>query len=147
MSETAVRAIPGYVMRALMPATLLLLLAACAPIQPPLEDRPASGTPAVLALTDNAATLLADGEYDGASASLERALRLEPRNPLLWYRLARVRLAQEAWREAESLALRSLGLEDDPQLYRANWELIAEARRGAHDREGVREAEARLRER
>ena len=42
-----------------------------------------------------------------AAASIERALRIEPRNPRLWQELARVRLKQGQYAQAENVAARS----------------------------------------
>jgi Flp pilus assembly protein TadD len=44
------------------------------------------------------------GDYGAASATLERALRIEPSAPALWLELARVRLLQDDFRQAEQLA-------------------------------------------
>ena len=131
-----------------------LWLAACAPLrpEPPAEPEPAAPeiveaplSPALLALVDRAAEFTAAGDHDDAAAALERALRLAPEQPELWYRLATVRLAQGDWSAAEAMALRSLDRDDSGFWRRANWRLIAEARRQAGDRDGAREAEARLR--
>jgi hypothetical protein len=45
-------------------------------------------------LLDTAEQRASAGHLDSAAATLERALRLEPQNPLLWHRLARLRLQQ-----------------------------------------------------
>ena len=39
--------------------------------------------------------------------ALERALRIEPRNPSLWHELAGVRLLEGHYEQADSLAQRS----------------------------------------
>lgn len=138
-----------------------LILAACTPMAPepepppdvaplPLppadpEPAPPVRAPAVLALMDRADGLAEQGDQEAASAALERALRLAPEDPELWHRLAALRLAQTDWAAAEALALRSLGLDDGGRWRQQNWRLIAAARRGAGDRDGAREAEARLR--
>jgi len=68
--------------------------------------------------------------WERAAALLERALRIEPRNAGLWYRLARVRLQQGRYGMAESLAEKSNALaKDDVELKRRNAELIEAARR------------------
>ena len=89
----------------------------------------------------------ADGDTDQAAATLERALRIEPRNPQLWSQLAAVRLDQQRWSQAEQLAQKSNRLAgQDRGLLIDNWRVIAEARRGAGDSAGAREAERRLKE-
>lgn len=135
-------------------AALSFWLAACAPLAPAPDAEPAPETPevteaplspALLALLDRAAAFSAAGDLDDAAAALERALRLAPEEPELWYRLAAVRFAQGDWVAAEAMALRSIDRDGSGVWRRANWQLIAEARRQAGDREGAREAEARLR--
>lgn len=130
-----------------------LWLSACAQLAPePAEPEPeapelaeAPLPPALLALVDRAAEFSAAGDHDDAAAALERALRLSPEEPGLWHRLAAVRLAQGDWGAAEAMAQRSLERDETGIWRRANWRLIAEARRQAGDRDGAREAEARLR--
>ncbi|HVL35497.1 MAG TPA: tetratricopeptide repeat protein, partial [Burkholderiales bacterium] len=69
------------------------------------------------------------GRLAEAGASLERALRIEPRNPRLWHELARVRLAQGQFAQAEHLAARSNSFAaGDGTLRAQNDKLIAEAR-------------------
>ena len=128
-----------------------LWLAACTPLTPAPEREaepvpmpaPAPQAPAVVALADTAQEFEAQGRYDSAAAALERALRLSPQDAELWHRLAGIRLVQGRWPAAESLAFRSLGLDATNALRRANWLLIADARRAAGNEAGAREAEAR----
>lgn len=88
---------------------LILLLASCA-VVPQTRPKPAaSNNPAVVALLDKAHSQSAAGDLEQAGASLERALRIEPRNALLWQELARVRLDMGLYRQAESLAAKSNG--------------------------------------
>jgi cytochrome c-type biogenesis protein CcmH/NrfG len=47
---------------------------------------------------------------DGASATLDRALRIEPNNPLLWIELGKVRLLASEARGAEGCARKALAL-------------------------------------
>ena len=66
--------------------------------------------------------------WDGASGSLERALRIEPRNPYLWSALAEVKFEQGAWKKSIQLAAKSNTLSaNDVQLRRRNWNLMANA--------------------
>jgi len=68
------------------------------------------------------------GDWDGAANSLERALRLEPRNALLWSRLARVRYQQQNWQQAVQLAAKSNTLAaENTNLRRQNWNMMANA--------------------
>jgi len=80
---------------------------------------------------ESARTDAAAGRLPSAAASLERALRIEPRNPRLWQQLARVRLQQGDFAQAESLAARSNGFAaGDSSLRAENQRIIEEARTG-----------------
>lgn len=50
------------------------------------------------------------GDLDGAAGTLDRALRIEPRNPLLWIELAKLRLEQKDAKQAEGYARKALSL-------------------------------------
>ena len=83
----------------------------------------------------------AAGRLPNAAASLERALRIEPRNPRLWQELARVRLQQGDFVQAESVATRSNSWAGSDNALRAeNWRLIAQAREARGDSEGAKAA-------
>jgi len=85
------------------------------------------------------------GDYGQAASSLERALRIEPRNAYLWNRLARLRFAQGQYGEAGDLAAKSNALAGaDRALKRDNWKMVAEARRAAGDVPGARAAEQQV---
>ena len=125
--------------RNLATLALLLLLSACATT--PIESEPVSDNAAVIALADTARNDVAAYQYARAAASLERALRIEPRNARLWYELAQVRSYQEQYRQAENLAQRSNRFAgSDAALRNANWKLIAECRRELGDQAGAEEA-------
>ncbi|MGA7802907.1 MAG: tetratricopeptide repeat protein, partial [Gammaproteobacteria bacterium] len=105
---------------------------------------PGAGSSAVLALVDQADRSARAGRLDSAADSLERALRIEPRNARLWHRLAALRLAEGNGAQAQALAAKSNSLAgDDLALQAANWNLIAEVRRRAGDADGARQAQAR----
>jgi hypothetical protein len=94
--------------------------------------------PAIVALREEADASLARGELDNAATALERGIRIKPRDPELWHDLAQVRLRQEQPGLAEDLAKKSnLHAKGRPDLTRANWLLIAEARRRKGDMEGA----------
>jgi Tfp pilus assembly protein PilF len=80
---------------------------------------------------ENARADVAAGRLATAAASLERALRIEPRNPRLWHELAQVRLRQGQFAQAASLAQRSNAwVGSDTALREANDRLIEQARAG-----------------
>jgi len=72
---------------------------------------------------------------------MERAIRLAPRNARLWQELARVRLKQGDFVQAENVALRSNSLNrGDASLRVANWDIIAQARAARGDAAGASSA-------
>ncbi len=98
-------------------------------------------TIAIASLLDGARADTAAGRLANAAASLERALRIEPRNPRLWQELARVRLKQGDYAQAESTAARSNSWAGgDSGLRAENWRLIAQAREARGNAEGARSA-------
>jgi Tfp pilus assembly protein PilF len=80
------------------------------PPRPPQPPRENHLSPATRSLVTQAHTLLAHGDIDGASATLDRALRIEPSNPLLWIELGRVRLVDGNAHQAEVCARKALAL-------------------------------------
>ena len=98
--------------------------------------------PAVDALASRAEQQRQTGDYGGAAATLERALRIEPQQAYLWNRLARVRLEQGLGSQAGNLAARSNALAgDQAKLKQNNWDVIATVRRQSGDVQGALEAE------
>jgi len=143
-------------MRTLL-AFLAVALAGCATVVPPPGSYPAPGpfpepaplpepaarteNLAIAGLLDGARADAAAGRLANAAASLERALRIEPRNPRLWQELARVRLKQGDYAQAESTAARSNSWAGSDNALRAeNWRLIAQAREARGDAEGAKAA-------
>ena len=64
------------------------------PVPRPANPTPASQPPAVVALLDRAEQQANTGELVAADVTLERAIRIDPRNAVLWHHLATVRLAE-----------------------------------------------------
>jgi Tfp pilus assembly protein PilF len=125
--------------RAFAAVLVASFLSACATT--PFETQPVSDNAAVVALADTARDDTAAYQYASAAASLERALRIEPRNARLWHELAQVRVFQEQYGQAESLAQRSNRfVGTDSELRSANWKLIAECRKELGDVAGAEAA-------
>jgi len=83
---------------------------------------------AVSALLDNAETNYYNQQFEQAVALFERALRIEPNNPKIWYHLAKVRLAQKDWKRAIPLAQKSNALAgSDNNLRKKNRKVITQA--------------------
>src|SRR6266581_2730453 len=117
---------------------LAAILGGCATVYTP----PPGTAPAPAPAPESAARAeTAAGRLANAAASLERALRIEPRNPRLWQELARVRLKQGDYAQAESTAARSNSWAGSDNALRAeNWRLIAHAREARGDAEGAKGA-------
>lgn len=103
------------------------------PVQLPKErprTPPATLSPASQALVAQAQAQRRKGDLPGATVSLERALRIEPNNPLLWIELGRLRMDQGNFPQAENMGRKALAMAvgDDSTQSRA-WELIAESLR------------------
>ncbi len=99
---------------------------------------------AVSALLKESRDEYAQKRYEQSAALLERALRIEPRNSILWHDLAGVRLEQEEWRKAMSLAARSNELSGDNKWLRIrNWTIISLACKGLNDKNCVKDAQSR----
>jgi tetratricopeptide (TPR) repeat protein len=133
---------------------LVALVSGCATLVPPgLEPAPSpvptpvpvpavpSENPAIAGLVELARADAGAGRLANSAASLERALRIEPRNPRLWQALARVRLQQGEYALAEGAAARSSSWAGGDGALRAeNWRLIAQAREARGDAAGARAA-------
>ncbi len=118
------------------------------PAEPPVGEvvveepaAPPSDNPVVISLLDQADGLAASGQLDRAAASVERGLRIAPKDAALWQKLARIRLEQGRYQQAESLAKKAIALaRGRPGMIADNWKLIAEARRARGDEAGARRA-------
>jgi hypothetical protein len=109
--------------------------------EPAPAPEPAPTAPAALALAAQSEQARAEGNLRLAGLQLERALRIAPRDAVLWNRLAQVRLEQQEFQQAERMAERSLQLgAGDRELSLSNWRIIARAREAVGDTEGARRA-------
>ncbi|WP_455206536.1 tetratricopeptide repeat protein [Kaarinaea lacus] len=96
---------------------------------PTYSNETTSTSRTVLALLDQATKMEQSGNPEKAAATLERALRIEPKNARLWHRLAVIRYQQGQYTQAESLAAKSSTLaQDDWELKQKNAELIERVR-------------------
>jgi Tfp pilus assembly protein PilF len=81
------------------------------------------------------------GDIQSATTTIERAIRIEPRNATLYYQLAVLRLKESKPTLAEDLAKKCLLLaSNDTRLKKHSWLLIAEAREMQKDFDGSKEA-------
>ncbi len=122
-----------------------------APIPPaPATPRPQSPprenhlSPATRSLVTQAHGLLAHGDIDGAYSTLDRALRIEPSNPLLWIELGRVRLVESDAHQAENCARKALALASGDRTAQAQaGRLLADALRAQGRNPEAQEVESR----
>ena len=97
-------------------------------LPPAYTDAQTTTHPAVLALLNEATRQESSGDLEVAAAKLERALRIEPRNALLWHHLAAVRLRQGQTQLAVSLAQKSNSFAArDAELVERNQRIIEQA--------------------
>ncbi len=90
---------------------------------------------AATALVTEAHEQLRARDYGLAEETIERALRIEPDNPVLWVELAQVWMSEGDAAEADSTSRRALALAwGDRQVQASAWRLIAESlrARGRH---------------
>jgi tetratricopeptide (TPR) repeat protein len=104
---------------------------ATAPIQKERRAAPpATLSPASRALVSQAKGQRQKGDLPGATVSLDRALRIEPNNPLLWIEMGRLRMDQRNFPQAENMGRKALAMSvGDDQTQAAAWQLIGESLR------------------
>ena len=96
---------------------------------------------AAQSLVTQAHAQLSRGDTAAASITLDRAVRIEPGNPLVWIELARLRLAAGAPRPAEGIARKALSLAGgDPGARLQAQHALADALRAQGRNGEVREA-------
>lgn len=113
--------------------------------RPVVAPTPVSNSnPAVLALLDGAQQQQKQGEYRMAQSSLERAQRIAPRDPQVYFQLADLRRQQGQYLQAEQLALKGLTLaRGQASQERKFWILIADIRSEGGDHKGAAEARSK----
>lgn len=100
--------------------------------------------PAVLELTDQANRAEAAGDLRQATSLLERALRIQPRDPELLQHMAEVQVQLQDYEQALGFAMRSH--DTGPrvgELCARNWRTIALSRERLSDDSGARQARKR----
>lgn len=109
--------------------------------QPPPRENHLS--PATLSLVTQSRSLVAHGDLDGASSTLDRALRIEPNNPLLWIELGRLRLAESDAHQAEGCGRKALALASgDRSAQQQAGRLLADALRAQQRNQEAHEVES-----
>jgi len=99
----------------------------------PREPRPRTAPPAELkpasrSLVQQAQAQRKKGDLAGANVSLDRALRIEPSNPLLWIEMGRLRMDQRNYPQAENMGRKALSMSvGDNRSQAAAWQLIGDS--------------------
>ncbi len=109
------------------------------PLQPAST---ASQNAAVVALLDSARQDTSSGDLRAAQNRLERALRIAPRDPQVYYQLADVQRRLGQFMQAEQVALKGVNVAGgQPVQLRRLWSLVALIRSEAGDSAGARQAQ------
>lgn len=84
------------------------------------------------ALYHKAKDYLSQGDYNQAEMTMERALRVEPRNGYYWHTLAKVKYRKKQYSQAVQFCLKSKSMAgSDRQLIQINDDLIERAKRSS----------------
>lgn len=111
-----------------------------APARPvPKEYRLGTASSALVA---QAHKQMAGGDFGLSAATIERAMRIEPDNPLLWIELGRVRYTAGDYAQADAMGHKALALATgDPQAQASAWHLIADSLRSRRRNDEAAEAD------
>jgi predicted Zn-dependent protease len=113
------------------------------PLPEPVNREPVLSA-ASRALVSQAQAQVTAKNYSVAAGSIERALRIEPDNPLLWVELARVRQAEGNYVQSENVARKAVSMSvQAPSTQAQAWELIAESYRARGKNLEARQADAK----
>ena len=101
-------------------------------------------SPAVVQLTEEAQRAEHAGDLSQAAVLLERALRIQPRDPQIMQQMAEVQLQKKEYEQALNFAIRSFDIGPRVgEICARNWRTISVAREYLQDANGAREAERR----
>jgi uncharacterized protein HemY len=101
-------------------------------------------SPATRSLVTQARAQVAHGDLPAASSTLDRAMRIEPNNPLLWVELGRLRLAEGNAHQAEICGRKALALASGDRGTQAQaGRLLADALSAQGRNQEAREVETR----
>tara|TARA_R110002050_G_scaffold268113_1_gene410081 strand:+ start:136196 stop:136747 length:552 start_codon:yes stop_codon:yes gene_type:complete len=107
----------------------------------PSSVRPDQQNTAVTALLDEAGGYSQQGDLRSAQSSLQRAQRIAPRDPEVYYALANTHLSLEDYSLAEQVALKGVSIvQGQAYQLRQFWNLIAIIRTSAGNTSGAQQA-------
>lgn len=95
---------------------------------------PPASSGATAALLDQSRQQSAAGNFAMATSSLERALRINPRDPGLWLELGRVKLRQRDFVQAESMGRRASAIAGTDARWRGQIDELLDAARSGQGR-------------
>lgn len=102
---------------------------------------PATLSPASSALVNLSQSQRKKGDLPGAATSLDRALRIEPSNPLIWIEIGRLRMDQRNFAQAEAMGRKALSIAvGDSRTQASAWQLIADSLRARGKNQPAQEA-------
>ncbi|MCB2426393.1 tetratricopeptide repeat protein [Methylophaga pinxianii] len=108
---------------------------------PAPKPAPAPTNPAVLALLSDAEKYQQQGNMSAAQSRLQRAQRIAPRDPKVYYQLAKAHYALEDFRLAEQVALKGVSYAQGNNAEQKRfWLLLADIRIKAGDKDGAKTA-------
>lgn len=119
------------------------------PVRQPSTVQPTVAEPtdkaAVSILWNKAEKSRKSGDVEGAYAQLEQAVKIQPKSPVLWSRMAELKLKQRQFVSAENLAAKSnqLVAGRNKVLEYRNWLIIAKAREANGNYAGAAQASER----
>lgn len=110
------------------------------PISPSVIE-PAQQNTAVIALLNEANNYSRQGDLRSAQTSLQRAQRIAPRDPQVYYALANTHLTLQDYGLAEQVALKGVSIvQGQPDQLNQFWNLIAFIREAAGNTSGAKQA-------
>jgi tetratricopeptide (TPR) repeat protein len=110
------------------------------PVSPSMI-KPAQQSTAVIALLDEANNYSQQGNLRSAQTSLQRAQRIAPRDPEVYYALANTHLTLQDYSLAEQVALKGVSIvQGQPNQLRQFWNLIAVIRTAAGNTSSAKRA-------
>jgi tetratricopeptide (TPR) repeat protein len=110
------------------------------PISPSVIE-PAQQNTAVIALLNEANNYSKQGDLRSAQTSLQRAQRIAPRDPQVYYALANTHLTLQDYGLAEQVALKGVSIvQGQPDQLNQFWNLIAFIRDAAGNTSGAKQA-------
>ena len=103
---------------------------------------PFRSKPAVIALLGSARAAERSGDLQKAQSDLQRAQRIAPRDPNIYFALADTHYKLQAYSLAEQVALKGISVAgQDRELLRKFWLLISEIRYASGNSVGAKQAE------